>query len=74
MTPVDFPERNDEVVVLNKPVGAFRDGTTVTTVWALSPEEMLEVMNTGVIYLTVQGHVMPNVVLNGHRALPTQKN
>ena len=44
MTPVDFPERNDEVVVLNKSVGAFRDGTTVTTVWALSPEEMLEVI------------------------------
>ena len=55
MHPVSFPEQNDTLggggEVDDLPI--FRDGTQIISCWALTPEELGEIIATGRIYLCV---------------------
>lgn len=67
--PTPFPESNDVFKgdpnqgVLDLPV--FRDGARSISCWALTPEEVMEIVATGKIWLTVWGNAQPPVNLDG---------
>lgn len=78
MRPIEFPERNDEIGL---PPGSdiprlpvHRTGSSIVSCWALSPQEMIEIQNTGVIYLTVQGMNMPTIGLTGNYPFEVTEN
>ena len=55
MQAIPFPEQNSTLNgggdVSDLPV--FRDGNQVISCWALTPEELSEIMTTGCVYLCV---------------------
>lgn len=59
--PITFPEQNG--VVGDTPV--YRDGGKVLTCHAFTPAEMIEIMNTGKVWLVIEGHTLPNVAVVG---------
>lgn len=70
MKPIEFPERNDHI---DLPPGApvprvpvHRKAGEIVSCWALTPQEIMEIQNTGVVYLTVSGSPMPNMLISGH--------
>lgn len=68
-TPVNFPEANDRYRgeasqgVNDLPV--FRDGARSISCWSLTPEEVMEIVATGKIWMTTWGNVQPPVNLDG---------
>lgn len=78
MQPIEFPERNDEIAL---PPGSelprlpvHRTGSSTVSCWALTPQELIEIQNTGVIYLTVSGSAMPSIGLSGHYPFEVTNN
>ena len=62
--PITFNEQNTlEGPAQNVP--AYRDGAQIVTCHALSPEEIIEVINTGKVWVVNQGNSFPNLEVRG---------
>jgi hypothetical protein len=75
-TPIQFAEAN---LVLTAPAGTspddvgrlpvFRNGGGLVSCWRLTPAEMVEIAQTGVVWLNVAGReTQPPVFVGGHKA------
>lgn len=87
MIPVDFDHVNkrftkpedwtdEECQPLPVHSGGWPDGHNVmTSCWKLSKEDLEEIQKTGVIWLSVWGHVMPPVLVSAQTPFhPIEKN
>lgn len=78
MIPIEFPERNDHIdLPPNAPVPrvpVYRTATSIVSCWALTPQELMEIQTTGVIYLTMLGTNMPSLAISGHYPFEITEN
>lgn len=63
--PLPFPEQNSALAYTN-PLPCYRDGGRVISCWTPTPAEMQEIMNTGKIWLIVEGQTQPPLVITGN--------
>lgn len=71
--PLAFPEANDlnrpppgmEGVVV--PLHVRRSDCCLISCWRLAPDEIAEILRTGVVWLSVIGHALPPIMISGRR-------
>ncbi len=78
MIPIEFPERNDHIdLPASSPVPRLpvhRSANSIVSCWALTPQELMEIQTTGVIYLTMLGTSMPSLAISGHYPFEITEN
>jgi hypothetical protein len=78
--PVSFHEQNDNLPPAKgteksvKTLPCFRDGEQVISAWRLTPAEIADVINTGIVWCGVMGSTQPPVYLTGHNPFVVQPN
>jgi hypothetical protein len=78
--PVAFPEQNDNLAPAKgteasvNTLPCFRDGEQVISAWRLSPDEIAEVVATGIVWCQIKGNTQPAVYLNGNHPFVVQQN
>ncbi|MBS3648756.1 hypothetical protein KEU06_08955 [Pseudaminobacter sp. 19-2017] len=57
-----------------KPLPCYMDGSQVISAWQLSPEEIEEVLRTGIVWCFVMSSNQPPVYLTGTNPFPKTQN
>lgn len=65
--PISFPEQNSVLKGFGtiRDLPSYRDGGQVISCWTPSPSELVEIMNTGKIWLISQGVDHPPIYVTG---------
>ncbi|QIV65890.1 hypothetical protein Cp1R7AA1_129 [Mesorhizobium phage Cp1R7A-A1] len=78
--PVPFHEQNDNLLPAAGTEGTvhvlpcFRDGEQVISAWRFTPEEIDQIVQTGIVWCQVKGHTQPAVYLTGNYPFVVQNN
>lgn len=73
--PIQFPEQTTIIKGGHPDVAdlpAYRDGGQVISCWQFTPEEVIEIMNTGCVWHLSQGETPQPTMISGH--YPFQKD
>lgn len=79
-TPVSFPEQNDNLQPAKgseskvTALPCFRDGDQVISAWRFTPEEIDQIVQTGIVWCQVLGNTQPAVYLTGNYPFVVQHN